>query len=69
MKVNLGTIEINETSRRAINHHYGEKGLATRERCRNFIIGHGQTDLQVVVTEWMEMEPEEFQRIYDKQNG
>lgn len=41
MKIALGTVEVSDDQRAAIAFYYGDEGLATRERCRNFIIGNG----------------------------
>lgn len=41
MRIALGTIEVSDSERRAIAHYYGERGLASRERCRNFIVRNG----------------------------
>jgi len=37
MKVDLGTIELNDRQRRAIRHYYGKTGLATRAEVRTFL--------------------------------
>lgn len=41
MKIALGTIEIDDDTRRLIAEHYGDEGLASRDRCRRFIVSNG----------------------------
>ncbi len=46
MKVSLGTIEVSDHERRALNYHYGDTGLATRDRVRAFVLSNGQLALE-----------------------
>lgn len=46
MKIALGTIEVSDYERRALNHRYGDPGLATRERVRRFVLSNGQLALE-----------------------
>lgn len=36
MKVSLGTVDVSDDARRAINNHYGRPGLATNEQVRSY---------------------------------
>lgn len=46
MKVRLGTIDVDDDTRRAINAHYGKKGMATRADVRSFALSavRGEVD-------------------------
>lgn len=46
MKVSLGTIEVSDFERRALNYRYGATGLATRARVRSFVLSNGQLALE-----------------------
>lgn len=52
MKVNLGTIEVNDLVRRAIAKYYGEKKIASRATVRSFFLDHASADLEQVVSEY-----------------
>lgn len=44
MKVRVvQTIDATDEYRRAIRHHYGRQGLATREEVREWVIKHGES--------------------------
>lgn len=38
MKVSLGTVDVSADLRRAINRHYGQPGLATRNDVREYAL-------------------------------
>lgn len=38
MRVSIGTVEVSDDVRRAINAHFGRKGLATREEVRSYAL-------------------------------
>lgn len=46
MKVALGTIEVDDDVRRAINSYYGQTGLATRTTVRDFMVQAAEADLE-----------------------
>ena len=48
MKVALGTIEVDDGVRRAINAYYGYTGLATRDTIRSFMVNAATADLEEV---------------------
>lgn len=48
MKVNLGTIEVHDDLRRAINARHGQPGLATRKDVRDTCLGHLHADLEAI---------------------
>lgn len=58
MKVALGSIDVDEDVRRAINFQYGKPGLATRAEVRDFYLLAADTTLQDVVAEWREEQGE-----------
>jgi hypothetical protein len=41
VKIALGTVEVSDAARAAIAAFYGGTGLASREDCRQFIVGEG----------------------------
>tara|TARA_R100001129_G_scaffold168511_1_gene136768 strand:- start:85 stop:276 length:192 start_codon:yes stop_codon:yes gene_type:complete len=57
MKVNLGTIEVDDVQRRAIRHRYGKTGLATREEVRHEYISLVQGDMQEIVSDLLSDRP------------
>lgn len=54
MRVSLGTVEIDNLQRAAIAHHYGDVGLASRERCRSFVVRNGLGAVDDAVTVYQE---------------
>jgi len=48
MKVDLGTIDVNDRWRRAIRHYYGKTGLATRAEVRSFLLALVSADMDNV---------------------
>lgn len=41
MRVALGTIEVDDYARAALSLHYGDTGLASRDRVRSFVLSNG----------------------------
>lgn len=54
MKVVLGTVEVSETMRKAIRHHYGQSGLATREEVKQAYLSSAEADLEIMKHEYEE---------------
>lgn len=52
MKVNIGTIEVNDDVRRAVAHRFGKKGLATRADVRSLYLSLADADMQTIVDDW-----------------
>ncbi len=46
MRVAIGTVLVDDETRRAIRRYYGEKGLATRSEVRELFIALAESDLQ-----------------------
>ena len=57
MKVNLGTIEVNDVIRRALRHHIGLTGLATREEVRDAYLDLAHEDVVQIVDDLLEDRP------------
>jgi len=45
------TVDVDDNSRRAINHHYNQPGLATREQVRDWFRDKGEDNGSIVLTE------------------
>lgn len=57
MKVRIAyTVEVDDDFRRAINLHYGEPGLATREDVRDWFAAHGESASDDLMYELQESE-------------
>lgn len=52
MKVNLGTIEVDDDYRRAIRAHFGKTGKATRKEVKNFYQALADADMEGIVHDW-----------------
>lgn len=52
MRVSLGTVEVEDLTRRAIRHHVGKKGLATRKEVREAFIDHASAVISDMVQEY-----------------
>lgn len=52
MKVSLGTIEVDDDVRRAVNDFLGKPGLATRETIRSVYLRCADADLNEIVSTW-----------------
>lgn len=52
MKVSLGTIEVSDESRLALNAHYGRAGLATRDDVRDYVMRVVDAAFESVQDEW-----------------
>jgi len=48
MRIDLGTVEIDDDARRLIADHYGYPGLAPRVLCRSFIVRNGTEELDTL---------------------
>ena len=57
MKIKI-VFDLDEESRRAIAHYYGDKKLASRERCFNHIVMCVEADLESLQSELPEKEGE-----------
>jgi hypothetical protein len=58
VKVDLGTINITEEARRALNKRVGKPGLATRKSVRDFFLHEATAALDIIVDE-QEEKPED----------
>ena len=57
MKVALGTIEVDDVTRRALRHHIGLTGLATREEVRDAYIELAREDVVQIVCDLLQDRP------------
>lgn len=46
MRIALGTIEVDDETRKAIARHYGLEGMAPRDVCRRFLVSLGTGELE-----------------------
>lgn len=49
MRVRLGTVIVDERTRRAIAHAHGEARKASRAECRVFLVKHSAAELAAVL--------------------
>jgi hypothetical protein len=52
MKVNLGSITVDDQTRRAIRDRHGQRGLATRKEVKDLFIAMAMADLETVVADY-----------------
>jgi hypothetical protein len=64
MQISLGSIEVTNHQRAAIAMHYGDVGLASRERCRGFILRNGTGAIDDVCRQ-LEEQMEEVEEAID----
>lgn len=57
MKVALGTIEVDDVTRRALRHHIGLTGLATREEVRDAYLELAREDVVQIISDLLEDRP------------
>ena len=57
MRVSLGTIDVPKVVRRAIRHHHGQTGLATRAECKGWFLSESEATLDDIVGELIEELP------------
>jgi len=59
MKVRIDyTVDVSDDYRRAIRHHFGEPGLATRAEVRSWLMGHGSAEDDDLMHDLDKNEPE-----------